>query len=82
MVAPRRGTYTEMLERTGGGVLVEPENLAGLEQTLEQLGDDRARMAELIQRAANGVTEHYSTGEMTTGAIEVCERLMHVRTGS
>ena len=75
VVAPRRGTYTEMLERTGGGVLVEPENLAGLEQTLEQLTGDRARLAELGQRAAAGVREHYSTGEMTTRALDVYERL-------
>jgi len=82
VVAPRRGTYTEMLERTGGGVLVEPEHLASLEQTLEHLAGDRARLAELSQRAADGVREHYSTGEMTTGALDVYERLMHVRTGS
>ena len=82
VVAPRRGTYTEMLERTGGGVLVEPENLAGLEQTLEQLAGDRARLAELGRRAAHGVREHYSTGEMTTRALDVYERLMQARTGS
>ena len=82
VVAPRRGTYTELLERTGGGVLVEPENLAALEQTLEQLAGDRARLAELGQRAADGVREHYTTGEMTTRALDVYERLTHVRTGS
>ena len=75
VVAPRRGTYTEMLERTGGGVLVEPDDLVGLEQTLEQLAGDRARLAELGQRAADGVREHYSTGEMTTRALDVYERL-------
>ena len=82
VVAPRRGTYTEMLERTGGGVLVEPENLAGLELTLEQLAGDRARLGELGQRAADGVREHYSTGEMTTSALDVYARLTGARTGS
>ena len=75
VVAPRRGTYTELLERTGGGVLVEPENLAGLEETLQRLAGDRALLAELGQRAADGVREHYSSGEMTTRALDVYERL-------
>ncbi len=75
VVAPRRGTYTELLERTGGGVLVEPENLAALEQTLEQLAGDRARLAELGQRATAGVREQYSTAEMTTRTLDVYERL-------
>ena len=47
VVAPRRGTYTELLERTGGGVLVEPEDLAALEETLQRLAGDRAQLAEL-----------------------------------
>ena len=75
VVAPRRGTYTELLERTGGGVLVEPENLAALEETLQRLAGDRARLAEMGQRGADGVRAHYSTGEMTTRALDVYERL-------
>ena len=75
VVAPRRGTYTEMLERTGGGVLVEPENFADLADTLRRLAGDRPLLAELGQRAADGIREHYSTGEMTTRALDVYERL-------
>ena len=75
VVAPRRGTYTEMLERTGGGVLVEPEKLVDLEKTLLRLAGDRASRAELGQRAAAGVRAHYSTREMTTRALDVYERL-------
>ena len=75
VVAPRRGTYTEMVERTGGGVLVEPENLSHLEETLERLAGDRARLVELGRLAAKGVREHYSVGEMTTRAFNVYEHL-------
>ena len=75
VVAPRRGTYTELLERTGGGVLVAPDDRAGLEETLQRLVGDRALLAELGQRAADGVREHYSTGDMTTRALDVYERL-------
>ena len=75
VVAPRRGTYTEMLERTGGGVLVEPDDAMGLEETLRRLAGDRAYLAELGQRAMAGVRAHYTTDEMTTRALDVYERL-------
>ncbi len=75
VVAPRRGSYTELLERTGGGVLVAPEDLAELEETLRQLAQDRARVSDLGQKAAAAVRERYTTGEMTTAALAVYKRL-------
>ncbi len=75
VVAPRRGTYTELVERTGGGVLVEPEDAAALERALAALAADPDRRADLGRRAAEGVREHYSTDEMTTRALDVYARL-------
>ncbi|MDP7339494.1 MAG: hypothetical protein QF786_09290, partial [Vicinamibacterales bacterium] len=63
-------------ERTGGGALVEPENLLGLEETLQRLAGDRALLVELSARAADGIREHYSTGEMASRALDVYERLV------
>ncbi len=75
MVAQRRDKYTELLERTGGGVLVEPENRDQLESTIEQLSGDLARLAELAQRARAGIQEHYGTDEMAARALAAYERL-------
>jgi len=75
VVAPRRGSYTELVERTGGGVLIEPERLDVLETTLEQLVADRPRLAELGRRAASSIRERYSASEMATRALGVYERL-------
>ena len=75
VVAPRRGTYTELVERTGGGVLVEPEDDGALEQTLAALAADPERRSELGRRAAEGVRTRYSTDEMTTRALDVYARL-------
>ncbi len=75
VVAPRRGTYTELVERTGGGVLVEPEDDGALEQALAALAADPDRRAELGRRAAGGVRTRYSTDEMTTRALDVYARL-------
>ena len=76
VVAPRRGTYTELVERTGGGVLVEPEDDGALEQALASLAADPDRRAELGRRAAEGVRARYSTDEMTIRALDVYARLM------
>lgn len=76
VVAPRRGTYTELLERTGGGVLVEPENSAVLEEILQRLDSNRTELAELGRRAAEGIRQYYSTSEMTNRALDAYERLV------
>ena len=75
VVAPRRGTYTELVERTGGGVLVEPENAAALEQALAALAADPERRAEFGRRAVEGVRARYGTDEMTARALDVYARL-------
>ena len=48
---------------------------ASTEEALQRLSGDHARLAELGQRGADGVRAHYSTGEMTTRALDVYERL-------
>jgi len=75
VVAARRGSYTELLERTGGGVLVTPDDLPALEETLKALVDDRDRVVDLGQRARTGVCGRYTTDEMTTAALDVYQRL-------
>ena len=75
VVAPRRGSYTELLERTGGGVMVETDDLKDLEETLRRLEGDRELLATLGQRAVEGVREHFHVGEMVTRALDVYERL-------
>jgi glycosyltransferase involved in cell wall biosynthesis len=76
VVAARRGSYTELLERTGGGVLVAPDDLTQLEETLGEFVDDRERVADLGRRARAGVCDRYTTDEMTTAAIDVYQRLL------
>ncbi|MDE0828500.1 MAG: glycosyltransferase family 4 protein [Vicinamibacterales bacterium] len=75
VVAARRGSYTELLERTGGGVLVAPDDFPALEETMRALVDDRERVVDLGQRARAGVCCRYTTDEMTTAALDVYHRL-------
>ena len=75
VVAPRRGTYTEMIERTGGGVLVPPDDIEALVAALAALEADPARRAKLGAAGAAGVRAHYTSSGMAESAIGIYERL-------
>lgn len=75
VVAPRRGTYTEMIERTGGGILVPPDDFDAFVDALRLLADDPVRRRELGAQAAQGVREHYTSNRMASSALDVYSRL-------
>ncbi len=60
VVEPRRGAFIEIIEKTGGGLLVEPDNPDSLAEGLCELWRDRAAAATLGQRAFSGVRAHYT----------------------
>ena len=70
-IAPRRGTYTEFVERTGGGVLVPPDDVDALTETLGAMAADPARRVELGRSGAAGVREHYSADTMAQRALDI-----------
>jgi glycosyltransferase involved in cell wall biosynthesis len=59
VVQPRRGAFTEMIEKAGGGLLVPPDDPDALAGGLHDLWADRALNDRLGQRGAAGVREHY-----------------------
>ena len=71
VVQPRRGAFPEILERTGGGILVEPDNPGSLAEGLLSLWKDPARRAELGSRGARGVRAYYNVSRMAETAREV-----------
>ena len=71
VVQPRRGAFPEMIQRTGGGILVEPDNVNSLAEGIFQLWRDPARAEELGRKGAQGVREHYSATKMAQRAAEV-----------
>ena len=71
VVQPRRGAYAEIVERTGGGLLVEPEDADALAGAIHQLWKDPALAAQLGRAGAAGVREHYSVARMAERALEV-----------
>lgn len=68
---PRRGAAREILQKTGGGVLVETDDPASLGQGILSLWKDPALAQELGKRGAQGVRGHYSASRMAARALEV-----------
>ena len=71
VVQPRRGACTEIVERTGGGLLVAPGDPESLADGLYELWKNPARAAELGQSGARAVRRHYSIARMAERALEV-----------
>ena len=78
VVQPRRGAFPEVLERTGGGLLVDPDSAPALAGGILRLWQDRALAAELGRRGAQGVREHYSAVHMAAGALEAYAKIAAV----
>jgi glycosyltransferase involved in cell wall biosynthesis len=60
VVQPRRGAFIEVVERTGGGLLVAPDSPDALAEGLECLARDAGRRRDLGRRAYEGVLAHYT----------------------
>ena len=73
VVQPRRGAFTEIVEKTGGGVLVPPDDPKALGDALHALSQDRPRLDALGQRGFDGVREHYSIQRSTDRLLAVYE---------
>ncbi|HEY0170557.1 MAG TPA: glycosyltransferase family 4 protein [Pyrinomonadaceae bacterium] len=71
VVQPRRGAFTEVVEKTRGGLLVEPDDAASLAEGLLRLKDDAALASELSAAAFEGVRRHYTVAQMADRALEI-----------
>ena len=64
VVQPRHGAFPEIVERTGGGILVEPNDPQGLSEALAALRADPALAKALGTAGSSAVREHYSVERM------------------
>lgn len=71
VVQPRRGAFTEVVEKTGGGILVPPDDVAALAGALHDLWKDPDLADRLSRQGYAGVREHYSIERSTDRLLEV-----------
>ncbi len=76
VVQPRLGAFTEIVETTGGGILVEPDNPDALAQGFLELWKDPARRMQLGSCGYRGVRTHYSARQMANAALEVYQSIL------
>jgi glycosyltransferase involved in cell wall biosynthesis len=76
VVQPRRGAFTEIVEKTGGGVLVPPDDTQALAETFHTLWQDRALTERLGRAGFDGVRTHYSIERSADRLMAVYDRLV------
>ncbi len=72
VVQPRHGSYTELVEATGGGVLCEPGDARSLADALEALLLDREKIKALGARGRAAVEANFSVEKMAAAMAAVC----------
>lgn len=76
VVQPRRGAFTEILEKTGGGLLVSPDDPESLAAGILRVYEDPTLREKLGQSGFDRVREHYSVARMADRALEVYESML------
>ncbi len=71
VVQPRWGSFPEMIERTNGGVLFEPNDAESLAEAIYELWQNPERGRDLARQGFAGVREHYTAEKMADAALSV-----------
>jgi glycosyltransferase involved in cell wall biosynthesis len=76
VVQPRHGAFPEVIAKTSGGILFEPEDADALADGLLSIWQDKALAEELSQNGFQGVRKYYSAERMAERAVEVYTSLL------
>jgi glycosyltransferase involved in cell wall biosynthesis len=76
VVQPRHGSFPELLEATGGGLLVEPENVDDLARGLHLLITDPEQRAGLGRQGKEAVHRHFHAERMARETAAIYEQYM------
>jgi glycosyltransferase involved in cell wall biosynthesis len=76
VVQPRHGAFPELIQSTGGGRLVRPDDPGELADVLAELLTDAALRQQLGQRGRQAVYEQFNAEAMARSTIEVYRRFL------
>ena len=71
VVQPRHGSFPELIERTGGGLLVNPDDPADLANGLRRLLDDAVLRHELGRKGQSVVREYFTAERIARDTHDV-----------
>ncbi len=77
VVQPRHGSFPELIEATGGGLLVHPNDPAHLAQTLRHLLEQPALRKELGDRGRQAVHERFHAAAMAERTVAIYRKHVH-----
>jgi glycosyltransferase involved in cell wall biosynthesis len=81
-VQPRHGAFPEIAARTGGGLLFDPNETAGLADALQALWQDAARREALGRKGYEAVHQHFSVARMAADTLGVYQRVVEDARGA
>jgi glycosyltransferase involved in cell wall biosynthesis len=79
LVAPNHGALREMLTKTGGGLLVRPNDAESFADGLLALRQHPGQAKEMGLRGAAGVREHYTVQQMAKRVSEIYAEIAGTR---
>jgi glycosyltransferase involved in cell wall biosynthesis len=79
VVQPRSGAFPELIEKTGGGLLCEPDHPKALADAIESLLQNPEKTRELGERGRRAVHEHFTVERMAQNVEDVLRRVVAVQ---
>jgi len=76
LVQPRRGGFTEIIEKTGSGLLVQPDDPRALADGILEIYRNNELAAELGAKGFRGVREHYTSVHMADKLLQAYESVL------
>jgi glycosyltransferase involved in cell wall biosynthesis len=80
VVQPRRGAFTEVIQKTRGGLLARADDPESLADAILEVYQNPQLAEELGANGFRGVREHYSVARMADRALEVYGSLLNEKT--
>jgi glycosyltransferase involved in cell wall biosynthesis len=74
VVQPRHGSFPELIEATGGGLLVNPDDPEDLARVLRQLLGNLAHREELGRKGKEAVQQHFHAARMAQETAAVYQK--------
>src|SRR5262249_7382468 len=76
VVQPRHGSFPELIEATGGGLLVKPDDPADLARGLREVLDEEARREEFARRGKAAVYDRFHARRMAEETVAVYQAVL------